>query len=73
MSLEVIQPGVLSLLQDRGRFGAHRIGLTNGGPLDPEAFHYCHRLLENDPASTAIEMSFGGGAGCGPGVPLICV
>ena len=29
MSLEVIQPGILSLLQDRGRFGAHRIGLTN--------------------------------------------
>ena len=60
MSLEVVQPGVLSLLQDRGRFGAHRIGLTNGGPLDPEAFHYCHRLLANDPAGTAIEMSFGG-------------
>lgn len=61
MSLEVIQPGVLSLLQDRGRFGAHRIGLTNGGPLDPEAFNYCQRLLVNDPTSTAIEMSFGGG------------
>jgi biotin-dependent carboxylase-like uncharacterized protein len=60
MSLEVVHPGVLSLLQDRGRFGAHRIGLTNGGPLDPEAFHYCHRLLANDPTSTAIELSFGG-------------
>lgn len=60
MSLEVIQPGLLSLLQDRGRFGMHRIGLTNGGPLDPQAFHYCHRLLANDPASTAIELSFGG-------------
>lgn len=60
MSLEVIQPGVLSLLQDRGRFGVHRIGLTNGGPLDPHAFHYCNRLLANDAASTAIEISFGG-------------
>ena len=36
--MEVIQPGLLSLLQDRGRFGRHRIGLTNGGPLDGEAF-----------------------------------
>ena len=60
MSIEVIQPGVLSLLQDRGRFGQHRIGLTNGGPLDPEAFHYCNRLLENAVDSTAVEISFGG-------------
>ncbi len=60
MSLEVIQPGVLCLLQDRGRFGAHRIGLTNGGPLDPEAFNFCNRLLTNDAGSTAIEISFGG-------------
>ena len=60
MSIEVIRPGVLSLLQDSGRFGQHRIGLTNGGPLDPQAFHYCNRLLENEPASTAVEISFGG-------------
>ena len=60
MSIEVIQPGVLSLLQDRGRFGQHRIGLTNGGPLDPEAFHYCNRLLANDMDCTALEVSFGG-------------
>ena len=53
-------PGVLDLLQDSGRFGAHRIGLTNGGPLDPEAFHYCNRLLANAPGSTAVEISFGG-------------
>jgi biotin-dependent carboxylase-like uncharacterized protein len=60
MSLEVIAPGVLCLLQDRGRFGAHRIGLTNGGPLDPAAFNACNRLLANSPGSTAIEISFGG-------------
>lgn len=60
MSLEVVQGGVLCLLQDRGRFGAHRIGLTNGGPLDPEAFHYCNRLLDNNPGCTLVEISFGG-------------
>ncbi len=60
MSIEVIRPGVLSLLQDSGRFGQHRIGLTNGGPLDPEAFYCCNRLLQNEPASTAVEISFGG-------------
>ena len=60
MILEVIQPGILSLLQDRGRFGRHRIGLTNGGPLDPHAFAWCNRLLDNDPNATVVEVSFGG-------------
>ncbi|MCB1855730.1 MAG: biotin-dependent carboxyltransferase [Halieaceae bacterium] len=56
----MIQPGILSLLQDRGRFGRHRIGLTNGGPLDPHAFAWCNRLLDNDPNATVVEVSFGG-------------
>ena len=36
--LKVIQPGILSLPQDGGRYGAHGIGLTTGGPLDRSAF-----------------------------------
>lgn len=60
MSLVVTQPGILSLLQDAGRIGHHRIGLTNGGPLDPEAFDWCNRLLQNPAGATAIEVSFGG-------------
>lgn len=60
MTMQVIQPGILSLLQDAGRFGQHRIGLTNGGPLDPEAFACCNRLLGNSAGTTAVEVSFGG-------------
>lgn len=60
MSLMVTQPGVLSLLQDSGRKGHHRLGLTSGGPLDREAFHYCNRLLQNAPDTTAVEISAGG-------------
>ncbi|MEP4146507.1 MAG: biotin-dependent carboxyltransferase family protein [Halioglobus sp.] len=60
MSLRVIQPGILCLLQDGGRVGQHRIGLTNGGPLDPHAFEYCNRLLQNPAGTTALEISFGG-------------
>lgn len=60
MSLEVLQPGLMSLLQDRGRFGHQRIGLTTGGPLDPEAYALCNRLLGNDGNATAVEVSFGG-------------
>jgi biotin-dependent carboxylase-like uncharacterized protein len=60
MGLKVIQPGLLSLLQDGGRYGKHRIGLTNGGPLDTAAFQMCNRLLANEPNGTVIEASFGG-------------
>ncbi|MFT6958211.1 MAG: biotin-dependent carboxylase-like uncharacterized protein [Halieaceae bacterium] len=60
MALKIIQPGILSLLQDSGRYGKHRIGLTNGGPLDTAAFQMCNRLLGNDTNSTVIEVSFGG-------------
>jgi len=60
VSFKIMQTGILSLLQDSGRFGQHRIGLTNGGPLDPTAFNWCNRLLQNVAGATAIEVSFGG-------------
>ena len=56
----VRQPGLLSLLQDRGRFGRHGLGLTTGGPLDIVAFYWANRLLDNDANATCIEISFGG-------------
>jgi len=60
MTMTVLQPGVLSLLQDSGRRGYHRLGLARGGPLDGEAYHYCNRLLQNPPDSTVVEISVGG-------------
>ncbi len=60
MSMTVLQAGILSLLQDTGRYGQQRLGLTTGGPLDGMAFHYCNRLLQNPGDSTAIEISVGG-------------
>ena len=60
MSLKVLHSGVLSLLQDSGRTGHQQLGLTTGGPLDAEAFHYLNRLLGNASSCTAIEVSVGG-------------
>ncbi len=57
---KVLNPGMLSLLQDAGRFGQHRIGLTTGGPLDHLAMSWANRLVHNASGATAIEASFGG-------------
>jgi biotin-dependent carboxylase-like uncharacterized protein len=54
------KPGMLSLLQDGGRFGSYNIGLTNGGPLDKQAFYWANRLCGNELDVTAIEVSIGG-------------
>ena len=54
------QPGLLTLVQDRGRFGAHNLGLTTGGPMDLLAYDWANRLLGNDPNATGLEVSFGG-------------
>lgn len=51
---------MLSLLQDAGRYGQHRIGLTTGGPLDAMAMGWANRLVHNPAETTAIEASFGG-------------
>ena len=59
-SFIVKQPGLLTLIQDRGRYGAHNLGLTNGGPLDPLAFDWANRLLGNEINDTCLEVSFGG-------------
>jgi biotin-dependent carboxylase-like uncharacterized protein len=56
----VKQPGLLSLLHDRGRYGAHNLGLTTGGPLDSLAFDWANRLMGNDINATCLEISFGG-------------
>jgi len=55
----ITKPGVLSLLQDQGRFGHFKIGLTNGGALDPIAFHWANRLCSNQLDNTVIEVSVG--------------
>lgn len=58
--LQVLQPGILSLLMDAGRLGQHGLGLTTGGPLDAKAFYWANALVGNDANATAIEIAVGG-------------
>jgi biotin-dependent carboxylase-like uncharacterized protein len=49
----------LALVQDLGRHGHQSIGLTTGGPMDEVAFRWGNALLDNNPNSAQIEITFG--------------
>lgn len=57
--LEVISPGMLSLIQDPGRFGVGHLGLSVGGPVDMHAFCWANRLLGNKMTAPALEITLG--------------
>lgn len=57
---EVIAAGVLSLLQDNGRFGQSALGLTTAGAMDAPSARWANRLLGNDYGAPLIECSVGG-------------
>ncbi|SLN27031.1 5-oxoprolinase subunit C family protein [Pseudooctadecabacter jejudonensis] len=58
--LEVVAAGPLISLQDAGRRGGLRYGISPSGPMDPDAFAAAHAALGNAAGSTAVEVSLGG-------------
>jgi len=60
MSIRVILAGPLSTVQDCGRAGYQRFGVSVGGAMDQEALHLGNRLVGNDPCAAAIEVTLGG-------------
>jgi antagonist of KipI len=56
-ALRVIQPGMLTTVQDLGRSGLARYGVTPGGALDRRALILGNRLLGNDPGEAGLEIT----------------
>jgi antagonist of KipI len=61
MALEVLDPGMLSTVQDLGRFGHGAIGVSACGAADPLSLRIGNRLVGNDDGAPAIEMTLRGG------------
>jgi 5-oxoprolinase (ATP-hydrolysing) subunit C len=60
-SLRVVGAGPGNTVQDAGRRGFLRFGVTPAGPMDWQAFRTAHLALGNDPAKdAALEISLGG-------------
>lgn len=57
---QVLKPGVMTLIQDGGRTGYHRLGLTTGGPADSLAFAWANRLCGNHSVASSLEITVGG-------------
>ena len=58
--LEVLDPGVLTTVQDRGRPGHAHLGVPRSGWLDPVAGRLANRLVGNDEDAAVLENVLGG-------------
>lgn len=59
-TLRILKAGPGVTLQDGGRHGYLRFGVTPAGPMDRLAFDTANRALCNAPGMTAIEVGLGG-------------
>lgn len=58
-NLHIIKPGWQSTIQDLGRQGYFRSGLSEGGALDEIAFRWANALLNNPANAACIEILMG--------------
>jgi biotin-dependent carboxylase-like uncharacterized protein len=64
--LEIVRPGLLLTVQDLGRPGLGRFGVSPAGAMDPLALRVANRLVGNADGAPALELT-------GPGAELLFV
>ena len=58
--IRIVQPGLLTTVQDRGRIGYGHLGVTQGGALDGYALRWAQRLLALPATAAALEITLRG-------------
>lgn len=58
-SLEVLEPGLLTTVQDGGRWGYQQYGMVVSGPMDPFALQAANVLVGNDRSDAGLEITMG--------------
>ncbi len=61
MSIEVLSPGAMTLIQDRGRFGMQELGFTTCGAADIKSMMLANALVGNYAGEAVIEFTLSGG------------
>jgi KipI family sensor histidine kinase inhibitor len=59
-SIEVLEPGLLTSIQDLGRRGYRRLGVGGAGALDAPAARAANALVGNDPSDALLECTLAG-------------
>jgi urea carboxylase len=60
-TIDVLEPGVQTSVQDwPGRLGYWQVGVPPSGPMDAFALRFANRLLDNDAACAALELTVSG-------------
>ena len=60
MGLHILSPGPLTSVQDEGRFGHQRIGMSPAGAMDLHSMRLANILVDNDMGEAGLEMTFMG-------------
>jgi len=55
--IEVLEPGLLTTVQDTGRYGFQRFGVPVSGAMDPFSLRAANVLVGNDQDSACLEMT----------------
>ncbi len=59
-AFEVLEPGILTTIQDSGRFGFSRFGVPHSGALDPFSFRVANLLVNNQGNEACLETTLMG-------------
>ncbi|HLX80745.1 MAG TPA: biotin-dependent carboxyltransferase family protein [Burkholderiales bacterium] len=57
MSMRILRPGLLSTVQDSGRYGLQHLGVVPCGPMDPVALELANGLVGNFAGEAALEIT----------------
>jgi antagonist of KipI len=60
VSVEVLKPGLLTTIQDRGRFGCAMLGVGRAGPIDDVAMRLANALVGNALDAAVLEITLVG-------------
>lgn len=57
-ALRILDPGLLTTVQDLGRIGYQHLGVSTSGALDPVSLRAANILVGNDPIEGALEIAY---------------
>lgn len=60
MSIEILNPGMYTTVQDQGRFGYYHVGLPTGGSLDAYSAQAANMLVGNTASEALLECTYMG-------------